>query len=130
MEAINDILAADPRIAFAMLFGSAARGTARSDSDIDIAVGLEAGASLDHHALGGLVSSLEAATGREVDLVVVGEAPSPLAYRIFRDGILVFERNHASLVDAKAAAILRYLDFQPVEELCARGVLRAACDGR
>ena len=130
MEAINDILAADPRIAFALLFGSAARGTTRSDSDIDIAVGLEAGASLDHRALGGLVSRLEAATGREVDLVVVGEAPSPLAYRIFRDGILVFERNHASLVDAKAAAILQYLDFQPVEELCARGVLRAACDGR
>jgi len=130
MEAIHNILATDRRIAFAMLFGSAARGTMRSDSDIDIAVGLEAGASLDHRALGDLVSRLEAATGHEVDLVVVGEAPAPLAYRIFRDGILVLERNHASLVDAKAAAILQYLDFQPVEALCARGVLRAASDGR
>ena len=58
MEAIHDILAADPRIAFAILYGSAARGTARPGSDVDIALGLEAGASLDHRALGDLVSTL------------------------------------------------------------------------
>lgn len=130
MQAIHDILAADRRIAFGLVFGAAARGTTHAGSDIDVAVGLEPGASLDHRALGDLLSRLESATGREVDLIVVGETSSPLAYRIFRDGVLLFERNHAALVDAKADAILQYLDFQPVEALCARGVLRAASDGR
>ncbi len=130
MDAIPDILIADRRIAFGLLFGSAARGRMRDDSDIDVAVGLEPGASFDHRAVGDLVSRLEAATGREVDLVVIGDASAPLAYRIFRDGKLVCTRNHAALVGAKAAAILCYLDFQPVEALCTRGVLRAASDGR
>jgi hypothetical protein len=65
-----------------------------------------------------------------VDLVLLDEAPSPLAYRAFRDGQVVLERDHAALVARKARAILQYLDFKPIEELCASGVLRAASRGR
>ena len=54
------------------------------------------------------------------------DAEAPLAYRIFRDGRVFLERDHAALVARKAQAILQYLDFKPVEELCAEGVLRAA----
>ena len=129
MDAIRDALAADERVAFGLVFGSAARGTAVPGSDVDIAVGLMAGASLDHRALGQLVARLEAVAARDVDVVVVDRAPPALAYRIFRDGVLLLERDHAALVEAKTRAIVEYLDFQPVEALCARGVLRAASDG-
>ena len=61
-----------------------------------------------------------------VDLVLLDEAPAPLAYRIFRDGRLLVERDHAALVARKARVLLEYLDFKPVEERCAAGVLRAA----
>jgi hypothetical protein len=54
------------------------------------------------------------------------EAASPLAYRIFRDARIVLVRDHGALAARKARAILDYLDFKPVEERCAEGVLRAA----
>lgn len=76
------------------------------------------------------MARLESAAGRPIDLVLLDEAPAPLAYRIFRDGRLLFERDHAALTARKARAILDYLDFKPVEDLCAAGVLRAAARGR
>lgn len=114
----------------AVLFGSRARGTERADSDVDVAIELTAGARRDAGALGGLAARLESAVGRPVGVVLLDEAPAPLAYRIFRDGRLLLERDHATFVRRKARAILDYLDFKPVEDLCAAGVLRAAARGR
>ena len=126
LDALRRILEAEPGVAYALLFGSSARGTERPDSDADVAIELTAGAVRDVHTLGGLAARLESAAGRPVDLVLLDEAPAPLAYRIFRDGRLLIERDHGALVARKARALLDYLDFKPVEERCAAGVLRAA----
>jgi hypothetical protein len=63
-------------------------------------------------------------------LVLLNEAPPALAYRVFRDGQVLLDRNHAAFVDRKVRAILEYLDFRPFEDLMTRGVLRAATRGR
>lgn len=126
LDALRGALEAEPDVVNAFLFGSRARGTDRPDSDVDIALELTAGAPRDVGSLGALASRLESAAGRPVGLVLLDEAPAPLAYRIFRDGRLLVERDHAALVTRKARAILDYLDFKPVEDLCAEGVLRAA----
>ena len=126
LDALRGILDAEPGVAYALLFGSCARGTGRPDSDADIAIELTPGAARNVRALGGLAARLESAAGRPIDLVLMDEAPSPLAYRIFRDGRLLIERDHDALVARKARALLDYLDFKPVEERCAAGVLRAA----
>jgi len=123
-------MADDEGIAFALLFGSTARGSAGAGSDVDVAIGLRPGTALDALAVGDLVSRLEAAVGRRVDVVLLDEAPAPLAYRVFRDGQLILERDHAALAELKARTILEYLDFRPIEEMCARGVLRSAVHGR
>jgi predicted nucleotidyltransferase len=131
LDALRRILDAEPGVAYALLFGSSARGTQHLDSDVDVALELTAGAARNVQALGGLVARLQCAAGRRVDLVLLDEAPAPLAYRIFRDGRLLVERDHGALVARKARAILGYLDFKPVEERCAAGVLRvAAARGR
>jgi predicted nucleotidyltransferase len=128
MDALRDALAGDVRVEYALLFGSRARGSAHEGSDLDIAIG--ARTRMGALELGDLVSRLEHVSGRTVDLVILDEAPPALAYRIFRDGRVIVEKDHRALVARKVRAILEYLDFRPVEELAARGVLAAAAHGR
>jgi len=130
LEALRRVLAEDPRIAYALVFGSSARGAAGPHSDVDVAVGLAPGLRLTALELGELASRLEDAAGKPVDLVLLEEAPPGLAYRVFRDGRPILERDRRAMVERKARAILEYLDFQPIEELCARGALAAAAHGR
>ena len=64
LDALRRILDAEPGVAYALLFGSSARGTRRPDSDVDVAIELTASAARDVHALGGLAGRLESAAGR------------------------------------------------------------------
>ncbi|HYN76268.1 MAG TPA: nucleotidyltransferase domain-containing protein, partial [Lamprocystis sp. (in: g-proteobacteria)] len=78
---------ADDDLVCAWLFGSAARGEARADSDLDIACLFDADPP---HTLEGLhldlADELSAAAGRPVDLVVLNHAPVDLVNRVLRDG--------------------------------------------
>lgn len=130
MDALRRVLAEDARIQYALVFGSTARGTAHRASDIDIAVGLAERTRLSALELGDLVARLESAAGRPVDVVTLDEAPASLAYRIFKDGIVIVDKDHRALAERKARAILDYLDFRPIETLAARGVLAATANGR
>jgi len=129
MQSLIPVLERDPRIAYGLLFGSTVRGEAHPSSDLDIAVGLYPGAAPATGELGRLVSDLEQATGRTVDLVVIDDAPPALAYRIFREGQPLVMRDRRIFSQAKTRAILVYLDFRPVEDLMVRGALAAAARG-
>lgn len=130
MRGLREALEADVRIAYALVFGSHARGKASAESDLDVAIGLADGArGLSPLELGGLVSRLEQVTAQTVDMVLLEEAPPGLAYRVFRDGRAVFVRDREAFVERKARAILEYLDFKPIEDIVARGVLTRAARG-
>src|SRR5258708_34455736 len=101
------------------MFGSCARGTQHGQSDLDLALGGLA-LSLSVLDLGDLIGRLEAAAGRPVDLTLLDEAPPGLAYRVFRDGRILLERDHDAFARRKARAVLEYLDFKPVEDLFVR----------
>ena len=64
----------------AYLFGSHARATASDRSDIDLGVALGRSSSLDEVL--DLHRRIHAATGLEVDLVVLDEAPLRLLHRV------------------------------------------------
>jgi predicted nucleotidyltransferase len=98
-------------------------------SDTDVAIGLARGERLSAADLGELLSRLETAARGNVDLVLLDEAGPALAYRVFRDGRVVFERDRSALIDRKARAILDYLDFRPVEETFTQAVLGAGRRG-
>jgi predicted nucleotidyltransferase len=125
LDALRSVLLADARIAYALLFGSAARGTMHTRSDIDVAVGTASGQELTPRDLGDLAAKLEAAVARPVHLVLLAEAPPGLAYRVFRDGHLLVVRDEQALKSRLTRAILEYLDYRPVEETFTRGVLSA-----
>jgi predicted nucleotidyltransferase len=129
IDRLCEIVERDPRIAYALIFGSAATGKGTVHSDVDLAIGLAGDRQLDTLDLGALTSEVEAAAGAPVDLVLLEEAPPGLAYRVFRDGRVIVARDPAGLARRRARAVLEYLDFQPVEALCARGVLAARHGG-
>lgn len=83
---LADALAASPEVRLAVLFGSRARGEARADSDVDLAV---LGAT-DPVAL---ADRLGQACGLEVDIVrLERDLPVPLLRSILRDAVIVFAR--------------------------------------
>ncbi|MBK9385985.1 MAG: nucleotidyltransferase domain-containing protein [Planctomycetes bacterium] len=129
LQALTQVLAAEPKIAYALLFGSRARGTEHADSDVDLAIG---GRDLAFSLLelGGLIARLEEVAGVSVDLVLLDEAPPGLAFRIFQEGLVLFDRDHPAFVERKAKAMLEYYDWQPIEARLARAVLEAAQRGR
>lgn len=129
IERLRSILESDPRVAYAILFGSRARERAHDRSDTDVAIGLVRGARLSTKEIGDLVSRLEAAAQGPVDLVLLDEATPGLAYRVFRDGRVLLERDREAFVSRKARAILEYLDFKPVEDTFTRAVLQAGRRG-
>jgi len=129
IDRLRCVLEADPRIAYAILFGSRGRGSVHDRSDTDLAIGLARGERLSATDLGEIVSRLEGAARGHVDLVLLDEAGPGLAYRVFRDGRVVFQRDRRALVDRKARAILEYLDFRPVEETFTHAVLEAGRRG-
>lgn len=130
VEAIREVLVSEPRIAYALLFGSQAVGRATAHSDLDIAIGSSSGKGFERHTLGTLVANVERATNRTVDIVVLDQAPPAVAYRVFRDGRLLVESDPSALTRDRARAVLGYLDFKPVEQLCVRAILEGAAHGR
>ena len=62
------------------IFGSVARGTADTDSDIDILVDMEKGRSLLD--LGGLLMELQRLLGRDVDVITVAGLRSRIRARV------------------------------------------------
>jgi uncharacterized protein len=126
MERLEAALEADPRIAYALVFGSAATGRTSPHSDVDVAVGLAEGVRLQPRDVGALAARLEEAAGRTIDLVLLDEAPPGLAYRIFRDGRPIVVRSEPALKARFVRAVLEYLDYKPFEDLFTRGALAAA----
>ncbi|MGH8629613.1 MAG: type VII toxin-antitoxin system MntA family adenylyltransferase antitoxin [Burkholderiales bacterium] len=82
--ALADVLSRHPQIRLAIVFGSIARGSARRDSDLDLAV-------LASHPLSAeekiqLIADLAAHTGRPVDLVDLRTVGEPLLGEILKQG--------------------------------------------
>lgn len=87
-------------IAFAVLFGSFARGESREWSDLDVAVyfyppdgGLELEDAAYYAAEDRLWSDMEKSTGFEVDLIVMNRAPARLVYSVLCEGEVLAINN-------------------------------------
>lgn len=102
-------------IAAAYLYGSVARGTDRPDSDVDVAVLFAAAPS---PTLAGLPVDLEAdltlLVNRQVNVVLLNEAPADLVHRILRDGVLVCEADPAARIAFEVKSRNEYFDLLPI----------------
>ena len=116
VERLSGALAPREEILEAYLFGSHARGGARPDSDIDVAVYIDEAIADDGHwgYRAELTTDLMVALGtNEVDVVVLNKAPILLYHRVLRDGIRLLSRDLRATTTRAGRALSYYFDFLP-----------------
>lgn len=104
----------------ALLFGSHARGRARPESDVDVAVLLDARAAPEdpHSRLQRLLAALAAELAADrIDLVILNEAPPALAFQVLKHGIVALNRDPIALHRFRVHTYDLHADFEPVERL-------------
>ena len=109
-----------PSVRLAVLFGSAARETVGSDSDIDIGVSLERGSDFSP----ALRVALERAAGLPVDLVWLDEAPPLLRFEIARDGRVLLQRDAHGWAEFRAHAMIDWWDWAPTARMMHQAMTR------
>ena len=108
LERLREFLAGKTEIAAAYLFGSQARNRDRRGSDVDLAV-------VATRKIGGmerveLETALSNVAGRDVDLVVFGQAPALLQHQVLKYGRRFYEADAAERVRQEVCARAEYLD--------------------
>ena len=109
---LRQVLERHPKILLALLFGSVAKGTARYDSDLDIAVA--AAHSLDSHDVMALISELAELTGRPVDLIDLSTVGEPLLGQIIAGGRRIMG-NDTLYADQVLKHLYNQEDFVPYQ---------------
>jgi len=97
-------------VAFAYLFGSIAKGTSHSESDVDIGVyfrpgtrALEYESEIRYPGESDIWSDLERLTGRQTDMVVLNRAPSTLFSAVIGEGSKIFSADEGLFSRLSAA---------------------------
>jgi predicted nucleotidyltransferase len=99
------------------LFGSWARNTARTGSDVDLGLLYRRApeGTLDSPPRR-LESELEIVLGLPVEVVVLNSAPPDLVHRIMRDGEIVLDRDRTERIRFEVRARNEYFDLLPILE--------------
>ena len=112
---IFEVLGRRYNIDYAILFGSAAKSSMRSDSDVDVAIKLRE-SPLDSKKFLRMILdikyALEEKLHRVVDIVVLNGSSIGLQYEVFSTGKPVYVSDPENLFRDKLVVIKMYLDFK------------------
>ena len=111
-------LRTEPTVRLAWLFGSRARGTARRDSDVDVAVLVDDVCADGSGALKDSYFRVIGVLGRAVrsdliDVVILNHAPPLLRHRVVRDGVLLYACSDTERARFVRRTFRVYLDMEP-----------------
>ncbi|MEQ1913177.1 MAG: nucleotidyltransferase domain-containing protein [Vicinamibacterales bacterium] len=114
-QRIRDVFGTRSDVRAVYLFGSTARGTAKTGSDVDVAVLFDPPPfrrlNSPRFAIEG---ELERALGVPVDLVVLNDAPVDLRIRVLRDGRLLVDRDPSARIAFEVRTRNEAFDLAPV----------------
>lgn len=102
-------------IEYAIIFGSAAYGRRRKDSDLDIAVKLKTepkNAKEILRTISKISEKFEARLGIETDILLLNTANLGLKYEIFKTGKLIYFTDLSEYVEDSSEVVLRFIDTQ------------------
>ena len=109
---LRDALAGLPGLRLVLLFGSAGRGAATAESDIDLAVLAEAPLSSAERSE--IIARVAERTGRPVDLVDLAQAGEPLLGEILRNGCTILARDSRARAELLRRHLFDATDFLPL----------------
>jgi predicted nucleotidyltransferase len=116
IDRLRAVLTRRPEVREAYLFGSWARGEARPNSDVDVAVYVDE-RDLEVTTFGydaELATDVMAGLGtNRVDVVLLADAPPLLYHRVLRDGIRIMSRDLRETTVREGRALSRYCDYLP-----------------
>ena len=118
-QAIAQVLRKEKKVLAGYLYGSTARGTARVDSDIDVAIVVKAGTRIPLRYPERLAILLERSLAgkRTVDVRILNETPVRFRFQVLKEGRRVFERSPRERVRFKTYATQMYYDMKPMHDL-------------
>ena len=114
-QCIKNILFSNQAIRFAYIFGSYAKGTMRKDSDVDLALFLSEDFSTEEYL--DLKMQLMECSHREMDLVVLNDAPTLLKYEVSQHHVLLFARDQGEEIEFRIRTLFEYEDMKPYIDL-------------
>jgi predicted nucleotidyltransferase len=129
-EAIRALLE-DAGVVLAYVFGSAAHGTERVDSDLDLAIllGRKVPRELHGEIRLRLLTELVGLTHvNDIDLVVLNDAPPLLAHQVITTGRLILG-TRSGQVHFEVEAIKRYIDTRRLRDHLAQALERRLREG-
>jgi len=106
VEKLKKYFETNKNVILAFIFGSKAKGFAGEESDLDIAVYLEKENEEDR-----LWLDLCRVTGKDVDLIILNNAPASLISNIFKTGIPLVLRDRKLYLDLYLTSSLEAEDF-------------------
>jgi predicted nucleotidyltransferase len=118
LEQVRDLPEAAPDLQLLVLFGSAVKGRAAAESDLDLAVLCDGLADPDALFLA-LAPRLR--TDR-LDLVDLRRAGPLLAFEVARSGVLLFEKSAGLFRQFQSFASRRYADTRKLREAQRRAI--------
>lgn len=107
-----------PSIAAVILFGSLARGQARPNSDVDLAVLFTHGRADTWPNRSSLTADvMEILKRTDVDVVILNDAPPLLAHRVVRDGHVIYSADDRAVGEFIIHAMQQFEDTRKLREL-------------
>jgi len=117
LKKLKDHLSQKDEIIFAYIYGSVARNQDTRLSDIDLAIYIDEDKKPAAGPFGyrsDLIAELQPLAGNDIDLIILNEASNLLAYNVFKEGSLLFNKDPDLRTRVQAKTVDKYLDFLPM----------------
>ncbi len=109
---ISKVLAKQPHIAFAFLFGSQASGKATGESDVDLAIYFEDGNVPDVLTTIDFKEEIAAQLSKDIDFVVLNHANPIVRMQVLKKGQLIFAHDPKALSRFFVNTVMAYDDLK------------------